>query len=169
MSAEPVIAEVERRHGAGCACRRCVGAERNNDLAETHGAYAVLKLAPRAEEITAGLREIAPLRSPADGPALDALGLILAQLERAHIVLATHQMRELESMHAGDELKQTQRDDLRRLAADARGWANTALRYFEALGLSAASRARLGLDVARAQREMTVVELHALADRERAS
>lgn len=120
-----------------------------NEMAVTHGAYARLKLAPRAVKIADGLREVVPASSTADGVTIDALSLVLAQLERAHLVLATLQTREVERVQSGGRLESGERDDLRRLAQDARAWANVALRYLETLGLSPTSRARLGVDVAR--------------------
>ena len=93
----------------------------------------------------AELREIVPDASPADAPTIEALALVLAQLERAHLVLAAAQDDD------GD------RDELRRLAQDARGWTNVALRYFEVLGLSPTSRARLGVDLARMEPSMVRV------------
>lgn len=133
-----------------CDCVRCSGFARGNGAAVRHGAYAVVRLTPRAEELAAELRRLVPLATPIDGPAIDALALVLAQLERAMLVLSTVQTREVAALTSGG-LDRDDRDDLRRLAADARGWANTARRYFDMLGLSPASRLRLGLDLVRVE------------------
>ena len=124
---------------------------KGNDTAVRHGARARLKLAPRAEQIAASLREVAPIASPADDATIDLLAMVLAQVERATLVLGAIQARELERVQSGGNLDPADRDDLRRLASDARSWTNTALRYFEALGLTPLSRAKLGLDVARTE------------------
>lgn len=137
-------------HGDSCGCVRCLGFSQGNDAAVRHGAYSVLKLAPRAEQIATSLRESVPISSASDNATIDVLGFVLAQLERANLVLSHVQDDELSQIRNG-KLGAAQRDDLRRLAADARGWANTALRYSEALGLTPLSRARLGLDVARTE------------------
>jgi hypothetical protein len=132
-----------------------------NTLGVRHGAYATLKLAPRAEQIAVGLRDAVPVRSPADDAAIDAAAMLLAQVERAHLVLSTRQGRELDAAVNGDTLGADERDDLRRLAQDARGWSNAALRYLDALGMTPRSRAALGLDIALGQRAtLSLVELH---------
>ena len=122
-----------------------------NQLAARHGAYARLQLAPRAKEIAESLHDVVPVVSSCDAATIDVLGLVLAQLERAGAALAIVQAADVDRLVAGDDLGVDRRDDLRRLAADSRGWANVALRYFDALGLTPTSRARLGLDIARAR------------------
>lgn len=120
-------------------------------FAPTHGCYSLVKLGGRAAEIASALREIVPLASPADSATIDSLAMVLAQLERANAVLAYRQREEVERAVEGGSLSDAERDDLRRLSQDARGWANSALRYFEALGLTPGSRTRLGLDVVRVE------------------
>jgi hypothetical protein len=122
-----------------------------HQLSSRHGAYAVVQLRGRAAELAADLREVVPLASLSDSPTIDVLGLLLAQIERAHLVLAQAQHRELERLASEGKATAEERDDLRRLTADLRGWVSTALRYFEALGLSPKSRLALGLDVLRAE------------------
>ena len=164
------VVAVPVEHGADCGCTRCSGFQRGNDAGEKHGCYAVLKLTPRATDIAGHLREIVPLAAPADGPVIEALGMVLAQLERAGVVLSTVQAREVDGVLDGGGLSGDDRDDLRRLASDARGWANTALRYFETLGLSPSSRVRLGLDVLRgAEARLTLTRLARLVEEEEAA
>ena len=62
-----------------------------NDLAVKHGAYAKLKLAPRAAELADELREVVPVYSPAVEPAIAALSMVLAQLVFASLVLSSVQ------------------------------------------------------------------------------
>jgi len=149
-------------HATDCSCTRCAGFEKGNDLAVRHGAKAVVKLGPRASEIEEGLRAVVPVRSAADDATIAVLSMVLAQLERASAVLGARQAEELRAVQAGKRVDPAGRDDLRRLAQDARGWSNSALRYFEALGLTPTARARLGLDLART-RTLTVADLHLLA------
>src|SRR5438132_6230019 len=97
---------------------------RGNDLSVRHSSYAVVQLAPRAQELAAEIRQVIPLYSPADEYAVAALALILAQLERASIALAEsdEHFAKVPSMARYD----ARLDALARLRADARGWANTA-------------------------------------------
>jgi hypothetical protein len=120
-------------------------------LSRKHGAYAVVALRGRADELASELRELVPLASLSDSPTIDVLALLLAQLERAGVVLASAQQREHERLTQGGAATAEDRDELKRLAADLRGWTNTALRYLEALGLSPRSRLALGLDVLRTE------------------
>ena len=138
-----------RRHGEDCDCTRCRGFAAGNDLSIRHGCYSVLQLQDRAEELAAHVREVAPLATEADSLAIDLVASVVAQFERASIVLSHVQAVEVERLHRGGRLTQPERDDLRRLSADARGWANTAKRYLELLGCFPASRTAMGLDVAR--------------------
>lgn len=125
--------------------------EHGHELSVRHGCYAILRLAPRAEELAADLRAFVPLASPADSPMIDALAMVLAQLERASVVVAHVQTGEMETLRAGKKPSTDERAELVKLASDARSWANTALRYSEALGLTPASRLKLGIDYASAE------------------
>jgi hypothetical protein len=131
-----------------------------NTLSRTHGSYGRLSLAPRAQALADEIRQVVPLHSPADEPAIAALALILAQLERASIALAQADelLGEERSLAAYTDRTQM----FERLRADARGWANTARRYFNDLGMTPTSRAKLGLNVARGRGE--ALRLH-LAER----
>ncbi len=120
-----------------------------NQRAATHGCYSVLTQTPRAEQLAIELRDLVPLATVADSPAIDVLALTLAQLERASVVLSHRQQTEVAQLREGRRPGKIDRDDLRRLSQDARGWASVATRLLEALGMTPASRAKLGLDVAR--------------------
>lgn len=117
----------------------------------SHGCYSVLRLRGRAQKIREEIAPLLPLASPADGPMVDTLAFLLAQLERASMVLGHAQLEEGEAIADGRPVPKELRSDLSRLAADARGWANSAARLADQLGLTPTSRARLGLDVVRAR------------------
>lgn len=122
-----------------------------NDLAVKHGAYAKLKLAPRAAELADELREVVPVYSPADEPAIAALAMVLAQLELATLVLSNVQTCEIDRVREGRPETKRDSDELRRLRADAVAWANAARRYLNDLGLTPTSRVSLGLSIAQAR------------------
>lgn len=122
-----------------------------NALAVRHGAYSLLRLAPRAEELASQLREVVPVASPADAAAVEALAVILAQVERASAVLGRAQAVEVERVTQGRRLTRIERHELARLSQDLRGWLLAAHRYFDSLGLTPTARARLGLDLVRAE------------------
>jgi hypothetical protein len=132
-------------HGPDCGCTRCRGFQPENehrvgpgnDLAAKHGAYATVKLGSRVAELADRIRELVPGYAERDEPAVRLLCLALARLEASSTAIA--------DASAPDELK--------RLRDDERGWANTARRYLNDLGLTPTSRAKLGLHVARARGE----------------
>jgi hypothetical protein len=84
------LGELDRRGNWGRLDARLFAAayECGNTAAVRHGSYALLRLAPRAEEIATGLRELVPFASPADAAQSTALVLVLPQLERIHLVWA---------------------------------------------------------------------------------
>jgi hypothetical protein len=123
-------------HGADCSCTRCVGFQRGHEITLGHGAYAVVKLGPRVDELAGELRELVPTYAASDEPAVRLLALTLARLERAE-----------------EALEQAEPADLGRLRQDALGWANAARRLLNDLGMTPTSRARLGLDLTRAKGE----------------
>jgi hypothetical protein len=92
---------------------------------------------PRHREIADAIRERVPVYSPSYEPAVSLLALVLLRLERAAAVL-------------DDADERTQPAEAARLSQDARGWANSAHRLLESLGMTPTSRARLGLDLVRA-------------------
>jgi hypothetical protein len=131
-----------------------------------HGAYSMLRISARAKEIAVELRELVPLASPADSACIDALSVVLAQLETASLALAVRQRGEVDALAGNGSLAPDQRDDLRRLSADARGWALAAARFFDMLGLSPSSRVKLGLDIANTRRSLSLIEYWEMRGRE---
>lgn len=107
-----------------------------NDLAVKHGAYATLKLSPRAKEIATMLADATPGVSPA---ALEVFGTILARIEAADQAIADADARDL-TVEAALPLE--------RLRQDLRGWVNVALRYFESLGMTPMASARISESLA---------------------
>lgn len=130
-----------------------------NQLATKHGAYSVIRLAPRAEEIRAEIEELLPLRSDSDLPTVALLSMTLAQLERAMLVLGAAQAEETDAIEEGRRVPVATASTLARLNADARGWMSRAQRLLNDLGLSPHSRVRLGLEVVRTR--SAVAELNA--------
>jgi glutathione S-transferase len=108
--------------------------EKGNDAALRHGAYALLKLTPRAEELAAALRELVPAYAPSLEPGLQAAGMVGAQCEAAGLALA--------EASPGDRL---------RLEQDFRAWLRLWLRYLESFGMTSLSQARLGLELVQAK------------------
>lgn len=113
---------------------------RGNGAAVRHGAFAVLRLAPRAEEIADEVRGLVPAGSPADEPALRLLALSLAQVEAATLYLAENGVVDSRGKPQGI---------LKHLGT----MTNTAARLCDRLGLTPTSRASLGLDLTRARGE----------------
>ncbi|HEY3070427.1 MAG TPA: hypothetical protein VGJ34_08920 [Gaiellaceae bacterium] len=107
-----------------------------NTLALKHGATAVLRLAPRAAEITDELRSIVPATNDSDEPAIRLLALILARIEAANEWLAENGL----VRGKGDP-----QGILKALST----WENSASRLLERLGCMPTSRASLGLDISR--------------------
>jgi hypothetical protein len=138
-------------HVEGCRCWKCTGFQPGHTLTLKHGAYANVAISPRAEELAEVIRFSAPWLEPADDLAVRALGVVLARVERAE-----------DALTAAEQDDENDLDVLSRFQHNLRGWLSVAERYFSALGLTPASRARLGVNVAMARR-LTVVELHAQA------
>jgi hypothetical protein len=126
-----------------------------------HGAYSLLKLAPRASQLREELAERLPMRpSPADEPTLDLLAMTLAQLERALLVLGAVQADESEAIRDGRRVPKETASTLQRLSADARGWMGRAQRLMDDLGLSPRSRLSLGMQVVQTQSALEALEEH---------
>jgi hypothetical protein len=141
---QPTVGERGRStHGPGCGCVRCVGFEKGNSAAVRHGAYGGPRLAARAAEHATALRDLVPVSAAGDEYAIAGLGLIAARLEAAS--------EALEALDGDDPLTQYRDGVGERIRLDARAWLRVGLRYIEALGLTPATRARLGIDVAQAQ------------------
>lgn len=151
--------ETTPAHRAGCTCNRCAG------FPVKHGCYSKLALSSRAKSLRDEVAELVPVQSEADGPAVDLLAGVLAQVERALLVLAVQQ---IEATNAAG-VRAAPPAGLDRLAQDARGWIASATKLLDALGMTPLSRAKLGLSVAQTQRTLNVVELHAAAEAEDAA
>lgn len=127
--------------------------ERDNTAALKSGAYvATWRLSEEVEEKSAWLREIAPVFTPADEPVVTLFAVTLCRIEKATVAL--------------DDADAASLETLRR---DLRSWIGLARRLASDLGMTPASRARLGLDLALTQRALTVVDLHAAAEDEGAT
>lgn len=124
--------------------------EPGHQLSRKHGAYAELTLGRRADELAESIRvamEGDGLYQPSFEFAIKGLALAKARLEAAA----------------------TAEQPSARLESDMRGWANTLLKYADALGLTPTARARLGLDVAQTRRALGLVEMAEAAARHRAA
>lgn len=108
-----------------------------NQRAVTHGASAALRLAPRADEIAAEVRQLVPVQAESDEIAVRLLALTLARIEAASLWLDEH------------GLFRNQRGDPQPIVADLNRWTNTAAKFLAALGLTTVARAGLNLDTAR--------------------
>jgi hypothetical protein len=111
---------------------------RGHDLSLKHGAYGV-RLAPRAEELAAGIRELVPARSDSDEPTIRLLAMVLARIEAAHVWMGEQDLGIFRN--AAGEIQPV----LRALST----WENTAARLLDRLGMTPTSRAALGLDLSR--------------------
>jgi hypothetical protein len=115
-----------------------------------HGAYSTLACGPRAAELASEIRQALPLYAPADEPSVRLLALALARVERASAALDEVDER-LGSRRLAAYLAEGE-ERLDRLRRDLRAWIGTATKLMSELGMTPSSRARLGLDVALAQR-----------------
>jgi hypothetical protein len=119
--------------------------QEGNDVAVTHGAKATLKLGPRAAEIAEILRFCMPVDEVADEPAIQSLALILARIEAAHTWLDENGLFR-------------DKGDPQPVLKVLTTWENSARLLMRDLGLSAASRVAIGLDLVRTQREAVTLE-----------
>lgn len=127
--------------------------EKGNQAAFRHGGYSLLGIGERAGEIADEIRPTMPAYAPADEPVLLLLATTLARIERANAAIEVVDVTSpspLSEYLAADE--PTVAPNLAALRADLRGWINTARRLANDLGLTPTSRAKLGLDIAAAQR-----------------
>lgn len=123
------------------------------------GRPELLRLAPRADELAQLIREVVPIYAPADEAVIRLLAVTLARVERAVAALD-----KIDEAIADDPLRayagsEAAAKTLERLRADCRGWINTSKRLTSELGMTPASRAKLGLDTALARRALSLVEL----------
>jgi hypothetical protein len=127
-------------------------AQPGNGLALRHSAHSTLRLAPRAAELAEELREVVPARSEADESAVRLLAMILARIEAAHDWLAEHGLL---------QAKGEPQPVLRALST----WENTAARLLDRLGLTAAGRAGIGLEIAKGEAvRLTLTRLAEMAE-----
>lgn len=127
--------------------------EKGNQVARKHGGYSLLSLGDRASEIADEIRPTLPAYAPADEPTLLLFATTLARVERASAAIALvdeNSTSPLSEYLAADE--PTLAPNLSALRNDLRSWINTARRLANDLGLTPTSRARLGLDIAAAQK-----------------
>ena len=127
--------------------------EKGNQVARKHGGYALVGIGQRGSEIADEIRPTLPAYSPADEPVLLLLATTLARIERANAAIELvdeTSTSPLSEYLAGDE--PTLAPNLSALRNDLRAWINTARRLANDLGLTPTSRARLGLDIAAAQK-----------------
>jgi hypothetical protein len=120
-----------------------------------HGSYSLVQLGPRAAELSDEIAELVPAGDTCDRFAIGVLSLALARLERAAAAL--------------DENPRPR--DLARLEQDARGWANSAMRAMDSLGLTPLSRSRLGLNIVRTREivDRPATDLSRLGEKDLAS
>lgn len=140
-----------------------------NGYAIKHGAYAVLRLRGRAEQIRAEIEPLLPLRSTAYGPMLDLLSMSLAQAERASMILGAAQLEEGQAVADGRPVPKELRADLARLAQDLRGWISRAERLLGELGLSPRAAVGLGFQVAQTENALQALDEHLRRKREAAN
>src|SRR6266545_1130609 len=119
--------------------------QKGHELSVKHGATATLKLGPRAAEIAEVLRFCMPVDEVADEPAIQSLALILARIEAAHTWLDENGL-----FHG--------KGDPQPVLKVLSTWENSARLLMRDLGLSAASRVAIGLDLVRTQREAVTLE-----------
>jgi hypothetical protein len=101
------------------------------------------------EEIAASIRERMPCYSPAFEPAIEQLACRIWRQRRAYADLSEHGV-------VRDGKPAPVLVDLSKLE-------NAIARDLSELGMTPASRMRMGLDVALARKALTIVEMHALA------
>lgn len=147
-------------HDSNCKCARCSGFQVGNTYGFTpghskslvHGACAGLaSISPEANAVADSIRSVLPVYHEADEVAVRALSIVLVRIERAE--------RALEARDAGESLPNGKTVEGDTLEKNLRSWLSLCERYLSVLGMTPGSRARLGLDIARA-RSYTVLDLH---------
>lgn len=157
MSAEPVMVA----HAAGCACKRCRGFERGNELAVTHGAHvsrARLSRDPATLEMAAELWESLPVCSPADRVAVELLAVTLQRVKRA-VAAIEEADGWTESSPLASYVTESA-DSLSRLRQDLRSWISLARKLGADLGLNPSARASLGGTLSAAELARERLRLH---------
>jgi len=142
---------------------RCVGFEKENTFGMRHGANrsdAVLAADPRTVEIVEQLERDAPVCTAADRMVLRLLGITLRRIELANAAI---ELADAEATRPLSAYLVDVAPALASLRADLRAWINLARKLASDLGMTPASRLRMGLDVALTRKALNVVEMHALA------
>lgn len=159
----------ELAHGPECACPRCTGFQPGNLEALKHGAYVSPVRLSDNPEVTAfaeSIRAAVPVAHAADGGAIQRLALIYWRLKRSAEALDA--VDEAAAENAVSAYLGEGGVPLARLREDHARWHGLADRLEAQLGMNLASRAKMGLHLATAQRMLTVVDLHAAAAAEAA-
>jgi hypothetical protein len=160
---------VRKPHPADCTCQRCRGFEVGNELSTTHGAYSVVQLAPRAQEVADGIRAAMvreDLWRESFAPAVSACAVVLVRLERGTAALQ-HAEELLEAEGASPlaaYLGRDGSDTLGRLREDSRRWANAARGYLNDLGLTPTALARIARDTGIGRATRASAALQALGE-----
>jgi hypothetical protein len=132
------------------------GAEEGNTRAVTHGVNATLALQPRTQVLAEYLVSIVPGFADSDLPSVWTLAGVLAQIEAGRAYIEEHGMLDKKGRPQP-------------VMATLTTLQNTAHRMTESLGLTPASRAKLGLDVAKGQSLAAEIEAtRAAGERSRA-
>jgi hypothetical protein len=121
---------------------------------------------PRAEELVGQIEAMCPWLLPSDRPMVSVLAITLARIERGSAALA--EVDEAAQSDLASYIAESGGLAFDRLRRDVRSWINLSLKISGELGLTAASRSRLGLDQARTRRALSLVELHQAAAAEEA-
>lgn len=169
MSDAPVHSHGLSRHVPGeCECVRCRGFEPGNQVSVGHGrppvhggqsrAHVIARSA-RAAEIIEEIESVLPVLDEADRFAVLDLAIARVRAERYRDAIIEAE-EDAASPLAG--FTGSIGELIERLDAAHKRWMSVVERYESNLGLTTASRARLGLDLARARR-LSVVDLHAQA------
>jgi hypothetical protein len=138
-------AAVERKHGPGCACRKCEGFGPGNQLARKHGGYSMRGISGRAAVIADQIRPTLPAYAECDEPVLQLLSGTLARIESGMGAFGELDRTMAERPLAPYLIEDAAR--LQRLHQDLRGWIGLARRLANDLGLTPTARAKLALHV----------------------
>lgn len=155
-----------RKPGTGPASGRpalgdkLVPAGPGNVRALKHGSYALIQLSrePRVTELAEQIMASQPVSHPADAGAVQRLALTYARIERA--VAAIDQADSLVASDPVGAYSEQGNLWMDRLRGDLATWLRLAGQIEAELARTPASRAKLGLHLASAARQMTVVDLH---------
>jgi hypothetical protein len=139
-----------------------------HDLSTRHGAYSLVCITadPRVAELAEQITGSQPVSHPADAGAVQRLAVVYVRIERALAAIGRADEVAASDPAGAYRLKRNQWMD--RLRHDLAMWIRVAGSIEAELARTPASRAKLGLHLASAQRQLTVVELHEQAERERA-